>query len=140
MGQYRPAFELEKYHVNIEKDNQGNVTTEATVKLTVDGQTEHIVSEGDGPVDALYNALRNSLDRFYPNIRDMHLFDYKVRIVNAGAATAAKIRVVIETRDKESVWGTVGVSENIVDASWKALVDSIDYKILKDREQPSENR
>jgi 2-isopropylmalate synthase len=84
-------------------------------------------------VDALYNSLRKSLDRFYPQISDMHLFDYKVRIVNAKAGTAAKIRVVIETRDKEAIWGTVGVSENVIDASWIALVDSIDYKLLKSR-------
>ncbi len=133
LNKYRPAFDLIKYHVNIEKDHSGNVITEATVKLSVDGQVEHVVSEGDGPVDALYNALRKSLDRFYPQIKDMHLFDYKVRIVNAGAATAAKIRVVIETRDKDDIWGTVGVNENIVDASWQALVDSIDYKLIKDR-------
>ena len=133
IGQYRPAFELVKYHVNVEKDSAGNVLTEATVKLAVDGQVEHVVSEGDGPVDALYNALRKSLDRFYPQINDMQLFDYKVRIVNAGAGTAAKIRVVIETRDRNDFWGTVGVSENIIDASWRALVDSIDYKLLKDR-------
>lgn len=133
LDKYRPAFDLLKYHVNIEKVIDGKIITEATVKLTVDGQLEHVVSEGDGPVDALYNALRKSLDRFYPQINDMHLFDYKVRIVNAGAATAAKTRVVIETRDQDDVWGTVGVSENIVDASWQALVDSIDYKLLKDR-------
>jgi len=132
MGTYRPAFELLKYHVNVEMDQAGQVTTEATVKLRVDSTVEHVVAEGDGPVNALDNALRKSLVRFYPAIRDMHLIDYKVRVVNAQAATAARVRVIIETRDHDAVWGTVGVSENIIEASWKALVDSVEYKLLKD--------
>ncbi|HEV58836.1 MAG TPA: citramalate synthase [Phycisphaerales bacterium] len=132
MGTYRPAFELLKYHVNVEMDQAGQVITEATVKLRVDATVEHVVAEGDGPVNALDNALRKSLVRFYPAIRDMHLIDYKVRVVNAQAATAARVRVIIETRDHDAVWGTVGVSENIIEASWKALVDSVEYKLLKD--------
>ena len=108
---------------------------EASVKLTVDGITEHVVAEGDGPVNALDSALRKALDRFYPAIRDMHLIDYKVRVVNAKAGTAARVRVVIESRDKDAIWGTVGVSENVIDASWKALVDSVEYKLLKDADK-----
>ncbi len=133
LGEYSPAFQLEKFHVNVEKDLHDKIITEATVKLSVDGVTEHVVSEGDGPVNALDGALRKSLERFYPNLRQMHLIDYKVRIVNPSAGTAATTRVIIESRDDTDTWGTVGVSENLIDASWKALVDSVEYKIIKDR-------
>ena len=138
VGTYRPAFELDKYHITVEKRANCEIVTEATVKLRVGGKTEHVVSEGDGPVNALDGALRLSLERFYPNIRDMHLIDYKVRVVNAKAGTAARVRVIIESRDRESIWGTVGVSENIIDASWKALVDSVEYKLIKDRADQQE--
>ena len=133
MGTYKPAFELIKYHITVEKRSEGVFVTEATVKLTVDGRTEHVVAEGDGPVNALDAALRKCLESFYPNISDMQLFDYKVRVVNAKAGTAAKVRVIIESRDKDSIWGTVGVSENIIEASWQALVDSVEYKLQKDK-------
>ena len=132
-GEYQPAFELERFHINVSKDRQGEKITEATIKLNVNGDIEHVVSEGDGPVNAMDKALRKSLERFYPQLKDMHLFDYKVRVVNAKAATAAKVRVIIESRDVDSVWGTVGVSENVIDASWIALKDSIEYKLLKDK-------
>jgi len=135
MDIYKPTFDLEKYHINVERNTSGALITEATVKLKVDGITEHVVSEGDGPVNALDGALRKSLERFYPNINQMSLIDYKVRVVNARAGTAAKVRVVIESRDQDAIWGTVGVSENLIDASWKALVDSVEYKILKDAEK-----
>ena len=136
MGTYKPFFSLEKFHVTVEKNLYGKMISRATIKLTVNGHTEHAVSEGDGPVDALYGALSKSLERFYPNIREMHLIDYKVRIVNPTAGTAAITRVIIETRDKDAIWGTVGVSENIIDASWQALVDSIEYKLIKDGKTP----
>ena len=129
-GQYKPAFELIKYNVNVHHD-VNRLSTEATIKLAVNNKIDHVVGEGDGPVDALYNAMRKSLDKFYPQLKSIHLVDYKVRIVNAKAATAARIRVMISTRDKSSVWNTVGVSENIIDASWKALVDSIEYKLSR---------
>ena len=132
IGTYRNFFDLQKYHITVEKNTTGNVVTEATVTLTVDGKNEHVVSEGDGPVDALNAALRKALEPFYPQIKDMHLVDYKVRIINPAAGTAATTRVVIETRDCDSMWGTVGVSENVIEASWKALVDSVEYKLLKD--------
>ena len=135
MGDFKPSFKLEKYHVSIERNNAGEIVTQATVKLCVDGVTEHVVSEGDGPVNALDNALRKSLERFYPAIKDMHLIDYKVRVVNARQATAAKVRVIIESRDHDAMWGTVGVSENLIEASFKALVDSVEYKLIKDAEQ-----
>lgn len=129
MGTYTPSFELIKYHVNFDHLSDSNSVTEATVKLKVDGVTEHVVGEGDGPVNALDAALRKSLEGFYPQIKDVQLYDYKVRVVNAKAGTAAKVRVIIESRDKEGTWGTVGVSENIIEASWLALVDSVEYKL-----------
>lgn len=133
MGTYEPTFDLLKYHIDIERSPSGKMVTEATVKLQVDGKTEHVVAEGDGPVNALDNALRKALEPFYPEIKDMSLIDYKVRVVNARAGTAAKVRVIIENRDQENLWGTVGVSENIIEASWHALVDGVEYKLLKDR-------
>jgi len=132
MGTYKPFFDLIKYHVTVEKRANGNNVTEATVKLKVGDKTEHVVGEGDGPVNALDAALRKSLENFYPGINEVHLFDYKVRVVNARAGTAARVRVIIESRDKNSIWGTVGVSENIIEASWQALVDSVEYKLQKD--------
>lgn len=135
LGEYKPAFELIKYHIDVERNPAGDLVTEATVKLAVDGRVEHVVSEGDGPVNALDSALRKALEGFYPNLRDMTLIDYKVRVVNARAGTAARVRVVIESRDAHDIWGTVGVSENIIEASWLALVDSVEYKLLKDAAQ-----
>ena len=132
MGTYKPFFDLIKYHVTVEKRANGADVTEATVKLRVGDKTEHVVGEGDGPVNALDAALRKSLENFYPSINEVHLFDYKVRVVNARAGTAARVRVIIESRDKNSIWGTVGVSENIIEASWQALVDSVEYKLQKD--------
>ncbi len=132
MGTYRPFFDLIKYHVTVEKRATGDMVTEATVKLKVGDKTQHIVGEGDGPVNALDAALRESLERFYPSLKEVHLIDYKVRVVNAGAGTAARVRVIIESRDKHSIWGTVGVSENVIEASWQALVDSVEYKLQKD--------
>jgi 2-isopropylmalate synthase len=132
IGSYKSFFKLIKYHVTVEKRATGELVTEATVKLEVGGKTEHVVGEGDGPVNALDAALRKSLERFYPNIKEIHLIDYKVRIVNSKAGTAARVRVIIQSKDKTSYWGTVGVSENIVEASWQALVDSVEYKLQKD--------
>jgi len=129
MGTFQPSFELIKYHVDVEKRKSGEMVTEATVKLKVGEEIEHVVGEGDGPVNALDAALRKSLEIFYPSIRDVHLFDYKVRVVNAKEGTAARVRVVIESRDKQAIWGTVGVSENVIEASWLALVDSVEYKL-----------
>lgn len=132
MGSYKPSFELIKYHVDVERSESGRMVTEASVKLSVDGRIEHVVSEGDGPVNALDGALRKAMESFYPNIKNMSLIDYKVRVVNAKAGTAARVRVIIESRDALDIWGTVGVSENIIEASWLALVDSVEYKLLKD--------
>ncbi|MBY0458846.1 MAG: citramalate synthase, partial [Gemmataceae bacterium] len=134
---YKPWFERISYRVNIEARENGAPVTEGTVRLRVAGQVEHTASEGDGPVNALDGALRKALVRFYPRLEEMTLVDYKVRVVNPKAGTAAKVRVVIESRDAAGVWGTVGVSENIIEASWLALCDSIEYKLFKDTEKPN---
>ena len=93
---------------------------------------ENTVSEGDGPVNALDGALRKALERHYPRLKEMDLVDYKVRVINARAGTAARVRVVIESKDHDDVWGTVGVSENVIEASWLALADAFEYKLSKD--------
>ncbi len=136
-GTYRPHFERMHFRVNVEADRPDNVVTEATVKLGIDGQVRHEVAEGDGPVNALDAALRKALHAHFPNLAHMALVDYKVRVINTEAGTAAGVRVVIESRDEEEVWGTVGVSENIIEASWIALVDSFEYKLFKDEGQKS---
>jgi 2-isopropylmalate synthase len=138
-GQYHPKFQRLAYRVNVETDAAGRPVTEATVKVKVGDETMHTVSEGDGPVNALDGALRKALLPCYPRLAEMHLADYKVRVVNARAETAARVRVVIEWRDGHAVWGTVGVSENIIEASWLALVDSFEYKLFKDEEARSTN-
>ena len=133
-GLYKPWFERLAYRVNIEADATGTPITEATVKLKVGDALQHTASEGDGPVNALDGALRKALVPAYPRLKELHLVDYKVRVVNPKEGTAAKVRVVIESRDGTDVWGTVGVSENVVEASWLALADSIEYKLFKDLE------
>jgi 2-isopropylmalate synthase len=134
MGVYQPRFERLAYRVGTEADADNHVITEATVKVRVGATVHHTVSEGDGPVNALDGALRKALASAYPRLDEMHLVDYKVRVVNAKAGTAARVRVVIESRDATDVWGTVGVSENVIEASWLALVDSFEYKLFKDEE------
>jgi 2-isopropylmalate synthase len=135
IGAYTPHFQCLSYRVNVEADVQGRPITEATVKVRVGGQVMHTVSEGDGPVNALDGALRKALLPVFASLGDMHLADYKVRVVNARAETAARVRVVVEWRDRTNVWGTVGVSENIIEASWLALIDSFEYKLFKDEEK-----
>ena len=145
LGVYRPKFERLGYHVNVETTapsllllGEGSgvrgLTTEATVKVRVGEHIEHTVAEGDGPVNALDAALRKAIGQAFPRLAEMQLVDYKVRVVNSRAGTAARVRVVIESRDHDSVWGTVGVSENIIEASWLALADSFEYKLFKDEE------
>ncbi len=133
LGKHRPAFKLGHFRVEVESGEKGNVTTEATVKLQVGGRADHTVGEGDGPVNALDNALRKSLEKFYPSLKGMSLTDYKVRVVNASAGTAAKVRVLIESRDNKDEWTTMGVSTNLIEASWLALIDAVEYKLFKDR-------
>lgn len=130
-GKFQPHFDLVKYHVEVGHEQNGRPVTEASVKLAVNGQLRHEVAEGDGPVNALDAALRKALNGFYPSLHDMRLVDYKVRVVNSEAGTAARTRVIIESADHNESWGTVGVSENIIEASWIALVDAIEYSLAK---------
>jgi 2-isopropylmalate synthase len=131
-GSYQPAFQLEHYRVHVENQAR-HPMTEAVIKLAIGSATQHVAGEGDGPVNALDSALRKALTPAYPGLADMALVDYKVRVINSSEGTAAKVRVVIESRDRNSVWSTVGVSENIIEASWIALVDAVEYKIHMDR-------
>jgi len=131
-GGYEPKFIRDHYRVNVVTPEGAAPVTEATIKLTVGGKTEHVVAEGDGPVNALDTALRKALAAAYPRLAEMHLADYKVRVINSAEGTAARVRVVIESRDANDIWTTVGVSENIIEASWLALVDSVEYKLYKD--------
>ncbi len=128
---YPPFFELEGFRVIVEKDSKGNLHSEATIKVKVKNKYEHTAAEGDGPVNALDNALRKALEKFYPQLKQMRLSDFKVRVIDATKGTRAKVRVLIESRDKKEIWNTIGVSENIIEASWHALVDSVEYKLLK---------
>lgn len=132
LGKFKKFFELEDFRVIIEK-RAGKMISEATIKLTVDKVKEHTAALGDGPVNALDNALRKALRSFYPNLSQMQLTDFKVRVLDEKAGTAAKVRVLIQSQDKDDSWWTIGVSENIIEASWLALVDSIEYKLLKDK-------
>ncbi len=132
-GRYKPFFEPLSHRVIIEQEHADHTTaTEATVKVKVNGKIEHTVGEGDGPVNAIDAALRKALEHHYPVLKELRLVDFKVRVVNAGAGTAARVRVTIESQDTRDVWGTTGVHENIVEASLKALVDSFEYKLFKE--------
>ena len=133
LNQHTPFFELEGFRVTVEKrGNEDPCLSEATVKVKVNGVTELTAGEGLGPVDALNAALRQALTRFYPEIANIALTDYRVRILDPQDATRAVTRVLIESGDGVRQWGTVGVSENIIEASWQALLDSIEYKLYED--------
>lgn len=135
-GRHRPGFESRGFRVSVAGEGDADSRTEATVKLTIGEAVEHTVGEGDGPVDALDCALRKALEHHFPGLKSMHLVDYKVRVINARAGTAAKVRVVIESADQDDVWGTIGVSENVIQASWLALLDAFEYKLSKDARRP----
>ena len=132
LKQLKPFFTLEGFRVIMEKRDH-RLISEATIKIHVNGIPEQTAAEGDGPVNALDNAIRKALRRFYPTLSQMHLTDFKVRVLDEKAGTAAKVRVLIQSQDEHDSWGTIGVSENIIEASWQALVDSIEYKLLKDQ-------
>ena len=130
LKQVQPSFTLEGFRVIMEKRDH-KLISEATIKVQVNGVAEQTAAEGDGPVNALDNAIRKALKRFYPTLSEMHLTDFKVRVLDEKAGTAAKVRVLIQSQDARDSWGTVGVSENIIEASWQALVDSLEYKLIK---------
>lgn len=136
MGTYRDLFALHGFRCIIEKRGADQKTaTEATVKLAVDGQERLTVAEGDGPVHALDGALRRALADFYPALESIKLTDFKVRVVNTRAGAAARVRVMIDSSDGETSWSTVGVSENIIEASWLALTDSVIYGLFRSEQR-----
>ncbi len=130
-NQFKSLFDLESFRITIEKDKDKPCSAHATIKIAVEGQDEITAAEGSGPVSALDNALRKALDKFYPHLDAMRLVDFKVRVIDGRAGTAARVRVLIESRDQNDVWSTIGVSEDIMEASWMALADSFQYKLSK---------
>ncbi|MDR2693765.1 MAG: citramalate synthase [Chitinispirillales bacterium] len=132
LGEFKEPFVVKAFRVIEEKRSGGETYSEATIQVVEGGELEHTAAEGDGPVNALDNALRKALVKFFPSIKEVKLDDYKVRVLDGKDGTAAKVRVLIESSDKTSQWGTVGVSTDVIEASWIALVDSLMYKIMKD--------
>ena len=134
LGRHQPLFELEEYHCDFLRSGRPGWDwnkCEATVKVRVNGEQTHTAGSGDGPVNALDDALRKALRPFHPVIDTVRLDDYKVLIINGRRGTAARTRVFISSTDGKAEWGTVGVSDNIIEASWQALVDSFDYAVLQ---------
>jgi 2-isopropylmalate synthase len=134
-GEYEPLFRLESFRVVTEKREDGRVETEATVKIWVNGQRYLRTAEGNGPVNALDRALRDAITEMHPHLADIELTNYKVRILDEAHGTGAVTRVLLDSSDGEQTWGSIGVSENIIEASWEALVDSLEYAF-----QPSKDR
>ena len=136
LGTLRHYFSVIGFRVIDTKNHSDDKPlSEATVQVKVGGTIEHTAAEGNGPVNALDHALRKALEKFYPQLKDMKLLDYKVRVLPAGKGTASVTRVLIESGDKQSRWGTVGVSDNIIDASYQALIDALHYKLIQDAER-----
>jgi len=133
LSKYNPFFKLDGFRTHSEKRFDGKVFAEASIRVNVNDQSRFGAAEGDGPVDALNKALRQVLTEFYPRLEEMHLTDYKVRVLDTNEGTAARVRVLIESQDKTDSWTTIGVHENVIEASWEALADSIEYKLLKDQ-------
>ena len=141
--QFEPLFRLESFRVTIEKDKDRPCSSQATMKISVGEKQEITAAEGYGPVSALDNALRKALGRFFPDLDTMRLVDFKVRVIDGGRGTAAKVRVFIESRDQDQIWSTIGVSEDIIEASWQALADSFQFKLanekqIRDRKYPAQ--
>jgi 2-isopropylmalate synthase len=132
--QFEPLFQLESFRVTIEKDKDGPCSSQATIKISVGEKQEITAAEGYGPVSALDNALRKALDKFFPDLDTMRLVDFKVRVIDGGRGTAAKVRVFIESRDQDQIWSTIGVSEDIIEASWQALADSFQFKLANEKQ------
>ena len=135
LGKYQPFFELKEFKVIVNEPSVNGMNSSAMIKIKVGAQEEITAAEGDGPVNALDNAVRKALERFYPAIKTIKLTDYKVRVLDSDKASAAKVRVLIESTDHTEYWTTVGVSTDVIDASWRALVDSIEYKLVRDLER-----
>jgi 2-isopropylmalate synthase len=131
LGLWEPRFQLHSYRVTMDRAADGRQWTDATIRVTVDGREEHTAADGDGPVHALDRALRKALQPFYPGIADIHLTDYRVRVLDGAQGTSTQVRVLIESADERGTWTTVGVSPNILEASWEALADSIEYGLAR---------
>ncbi len=125
---------MESFRVTIEKDKDGPCSSQATIKISVGENQEITAAEGYGPVSALDNALRKALDKFFPDLDTMRLVDFKVRVIDGGRGTDAKVRVFIESRDQDQIWSTRGVSEDIIEASWQALADSFQFKLANEKQ------
>lgn len=137
-GQFEDLFQLESFRVTIEKNRSRPSTSQATIKISVGDDYEITAAEGEGPVNALDNALRKALNKFFPQISEMGLVDFKVRVIEGSDGTAARVRVQIESRDSKEIWSTIGVSKNVIEASWQALVDSVQYKLSKELNGPGQ--
>jgi 2-isopropylmalate synthase len=135
LGKHQPFFTLKEYEVSTNASSGDGVSSVATIRIAVNDQEESTAAEGDGPVNALDKAVRKALERFYPAIKDVKLIDYKVRVLDSDQATAAKVRVLIESADQHKSWTTVGVSTDIIDASWRAMLDAIEYKLMRDAQK-----
>jgi 2-isopropylmalate synthase len=134
-GEYEPLFRLESWRAIVEQRADGKVETEATIKIWVDGERYVRTAEGNGPVNALDAALRDAIGEIHPHLKDIELVNFKVRILDETKGTDAVTRVLLDTSDGHGSWGSIGVSENIIAASWEALVDSLEYA-----EQPARDR
>ncbi len=132
LGKLNPFFTLKEYKVTTYAPATDGVNSTATIRIAVGEQQETTIAEGDGPVNALDKAVRKALERFYPAINEVKLIDYKVRVLDSDQATAAKVRVLIESADQHASWTTIGVSTDIIDASWYAMLDAIEYKLMRD--------
>jgi 2-isopropylmalate synthase len=135
-GEYEPLFRLESWRAIVEKRADGRVETEATIKIWIDGERYVRIAEGNGPVNALDRALRDALAEIHPHLRDIDLVNFKVRILDEAKGTGAVTRVLLDASDGEEVWGSIGVSENVIEASWEALVDSLEYGMQVRARQP----
>jgi 2-isopropylmalate synthase len=140
-GQFDPPFQLESFRVTTEKNKDEPSKAYATIKIVVGSEEEFTAAEGNGPVNALDNALRKALNKFFKaGLEKMHLVDFKVRVVDGRDATAAKVRVFIESRDEKMIWSTIGVSEDVISASWEALADSFNYRLCKTADEKKKDR
>ncbi|MCK4739585.1 MAG: citramalate synthase, partial [Deltaproteobacteria bacterium] len=141
LGKREKYFKLHGFRVIDEKKDKGiTPQSEATIMLEVDGKVEHTAATGNGPINALDKALRKALERFYPSLKEVSLIDFKVRVLAGTVGTSSKVRVLVESGDGKKKWGTVGVSENVIEASWQALVESLEYKLFKGKKNTKKKK
>jgi len=133
LGKFEPFFSLKQYNVSIFEPSADGLNSSASIHINVNGKDANATAQGDGPVNALDKAMRKALEQFYPAINEIKLVDYKVRVLDSSQATAAKVRVIIESTDQQQSWTTIGVSTDIIEASWLALKDALEYKLLHAR-------